>query len=64
MAETVDLGYVKGPTGDTGPTGPTGPVGPTGPANLYIVDDLPDESEVKNRPAVVVTKNGGVYRLD
>lgn len=26
-AETVDLGYVKGPTGDTGPVGPTGPQG-------------------------------------
>lgn len=30
-AETVDLGYVKGPTGPTGPTGPMGPTGPTGP---------------------------------
>lgn len=28
---TVDLGQVKGATGDTGPSGPQGDVGPTGP---------------------------------
>lgn len=35
-AETVDLGYVKGPTGDTGPVGPTGPQGD--PATVPTVD--------------------------
>lgn len=36
MAKTVDLGYVKGPTGDTGPVGPTGPQGD--PATVPTVD--------------------------
>ena len=36
MAETVDLGYVKGPTGDTGPVGPTGPQGD--PATVPTTD--------------------------
>lgn len=61
MPQTIDLGKV---IGDTGPVGATGPVGPTGPVNFYIVDELPEESEVTDKPAVVVTKNGGVYRLD
>lgn len=57
-SETVDLGYVLG---DTGPTGPIGPTGPVGPVDFFFYDELPEESEIVVRPAVVVTKNGGMY---
>ena len=57
-AETVDLGYVRG---DTGPAGPQGPTGPAGPVNFFFYDELPEESEISTKPAVVVTGNGGMY---
>lgn len=56
MSQTVDLGYVRGATGekgDTGPVGPTGPQGPTGPSieqdvlNDPLVSDLGDGRHVR-----------------
>ena len=56
MPQTVDLEYVKGPTGeksDTGPVGPTGPQGPTGPGieqdvlNDSLTLDLQDGRHIR-----------------
>lgn len=56
MSQTVDLGYVQGPTGekgDTGPIGPTGPQGPTGPSI---------EKDVLNDPLTLDLQDGRYIR--